>query len=240
MFNIRVLDSHTQDAGPLHCREWYMNILARASVAVAVTLGVAATTSVDAALVGVDSLGSIVVVELGRPSQASDTLPLVVLQSGLSNGNFDKTSKLRTRGELGLLVQVQSSAHLQKKTLLIPGGEIERLIHGRRILLPAASDRLDASRSDSVQRASVLVEQNVFAKHIGAIIAVIVLIEVGERSKVKGCVIQVVGNTVADLDVRRRHKDLASLGPDANVRLEGQQLGEVGVVGFDLGHAALS
>jgi hypothetical protein len=55
VLNIRVLNSHAQDASPLDSGEGDMDVLTRARVAVTVRLGIAAASTVDAGLVGVYS-----------------------------------------------------------------------------------------------------------------------------------------------------------------------------------------
>ncbi|KAI6761267.1 hypothetical protein HG531_001820 [Fusarium graminearum] len=158
VLNIRVLNSHAQDASPLDSRERNMDVLTRARVAVAVRLGIAAASTVDAGLVGVYARLLVIAVKLRRPSEAGYTLPAVALEVGVCDCHLNKASELRPRREASVLMQLKSCAHLKEQTLLITGGELESLVDLGRILLPSAGNRLDTGRSGSIQRSGVLMK----------------------------------------------------------------------------------
>lgn len=180
VLDIRILNSHAQDAGPLDSRERNVNVLTRAKVAVAVRTGVAASATVNAALVGVHVSLFAIRVKLFRACQASDALPAVVLQSRLGDGDLDEASELRPRGELGVLVELKCSAHLHEEALIIASREVKSLVHVRGIALPSPGDGLCAGRSSAVERPGVLVKKNILTEDIGAVVAVGVLVKVGE------------------------------------------------------------
>jgi len=96
MLNIRILNSHAENASPLHGGEGNMDILTRARVTVTVGLGVAAAPAVNAGLIGVNTLLLVITVKLRRASETCNTLPSVVLEVGVCDGNLDKASELRT------------------------------------------------------------------------------------------------------------------------------------------------
>lgn len=217
VLDIRVLNSHAQDTSPFHSREGNMDLLTGAGVAITVSLGVAASVAVNTSLVGVDATRSVVVVELSRAGHASDTLPTVVLESGVGNGDFDEAGKLGAGGELGMFVQVKSSAHLKQKALFITSRNIERLVESRGLLLPTAGDRLDTCRCDTVDDSSILVEEHVLSEQSRVVIRVGVFVEMGERGTINGDVVGVIGDSIAHLDIRRRHKDVASLRAHCDV-----------------------
>jgi hypothetical protein len=158
VLNIRVLNSHAQDASPLNSREGDVDVLARARVAVTVRLRIAAATAVNAGLVGVNGRLLVIAVKLRRSCKACYTLPAVVLEVGVCDCHLNKASELRPRREASVFMQLKSCAHLKEQTLLIASGEIESLVDLGRILLPAAGNRLDTGRSGSIQRSCVLVE----------------------------------------------------------------------------------
>ena len=158
VLNIGVLNSHAQDASPLNSRERDVDVLARARVAVTVRLGIAAATTVNAGLIGVNSRLLVITLKLRWSCKAGYTLPAVVLEVGVCDCHLNKASELRPRREASMLMQLKSCAHLKEQTLLIASGEIESLIDLRRVLLPSAGNRLDTGRSGSIQRSGVLVE----------------------------------------------------------------------------------
>jgi hypothetical protein len=180
VLDIRVLNSHAQDAGPLNGRERNVDVLTRAEVAVAVRTRVTASATVNATLVGVHVSLIAIGVELLRACQASDALPAVVLQTRLGDGDLDEASELRSRRELGVLVKLKCGAHLHEEALVIASRKVKSLVHVRCVALPSPGDSLCAGRGGAVERAGVLVKEDILTEDIRAVIAVGVLVEVRE------------------------------------------------------------
>jgi hypothetical protein len=180
VFDIRVLNSHAENASPLNSRERNMDVLTGAEVAVAVRAGVAATAAVNTALVGVHVCLVAIGMKLLWASQAGDALPAVVLQTRLGDGDLNEASELGSRGKLGVLVELKGGAHLHEEAFVVASGKIESLIHVGRIPLPPPSDSLGASGGSAVERPGVLMKKDVLSEDVRAVVAVGVLVEVRE------------------------------------------------------------